>query len=126
MFPLSHSSPFVEPTHRGLADSPAIHIGQVDKVRALEAEICALQGLVCHLLEKNEYLRMRLQMSQRTDSGEGLSFSSTKDRGLYSLGNSSRCQPKIAASTDQTPGPNIAIDSAIATERIVSSRRPAP
>lgn len=33
------------------------------RVQELEAEVSALQGLVCYLLEKNEYLRIRLQAS---------------------------------------------------------------
>jgi hypothetical protein len=37
-------------------------ISQEVRVRELEAEVNALQGLVCHLLERNERLRMRLQM----------------------------------------------------------------
>jgi hypothetical protein len=38
-------------------------ISQEERVRELEAEVNALQELVCYLLEKNEYLRVRLQMS---------------------------------------------------------------
>ncbi len=64
MFPLSHSSPpLVEQTSESLNDSRATHISQEQRVHALEAEVNALQGLVCHLLEKNEYLRIRLRMS---------------------------------------------------------------
>jgi hypothetical protein len=63
MFPPSHSSPFVEQTAENLTNSLAAHISQDQRVHALEAEVDALQELVCHLLEKNEYLRMRLQMS---------------------------------------------------------------
>ena len=35
-------------------------------VRAREAEIYALQMLVCHLLEKNERLRMRIRAKENT------------------------------------------------------------
>ncbi len=64
MFPLSHpSSPFIEQASESLNDPPATPISQEQKVQALEAEVNALRGLVCHLLEKNEYLRMRLRMS---------------------------------------------------------------
>ena len=55
MFPVSYSSlPLVEQTSEGLNDSRATHISQEQRVHALEAEVNALHGLVCHLLEKNE------------------------------------------------------------------------
>ena len=61
MFPLSHPSPpFVEQESESLDDS---HISLEQKMRALEAEVNALQRLVCHLLERNECLRVRLRMS---------------------------------------------------------------
>ncbi len=63
MFPLSHLSPFVQQTAGNLTSSLAAHINQDQRVHALEAEVDALQELVCHLLEKNENLRMRLKMS---------------------------------------------------------------
>jgi hypothetical protein len=59
MFPISHSSsPLVEQESGSLNESPATNIGQEQRVRALEAEVKALQRLVCHLLERNESLRM--------------------------------------------------------------------
>jgi GTP cyclohydrolase II len=57
--PFSNSwSPFVEQSVNG---SPATDISREQRVHALRAEVNALQGLVCHLLEKNECLRMRLR-----------------------------------------------------------------
>jgi hypothetical protein len=38
-------------------------ISPEERVRELEAEVNALRGLVCYLLEKNECLRIRLRMS---------------------------------------------------------------
>lgn len=62
MFPLSHSSPsLVEQKYESLNESAATIISQEQRVHALEAEVRALQGLVCHLLERNEYLRMSLR-----------------------------------------------------------------
>jgi hypothetical protein len=64
MFPLyDWSSPLAEQTSEGLNDAPTTHVSEEQRVHALETEVNALQGLVCYLLEKNEYLRMRLPMS---------------------------------------------------------------
>jgi hypothetical protein len=38
-------------------------MSQEQRVNALEAEVNALRGLVCHLLERNEYLLMGLGTS---------------------------------------------------------------
>jgi hypothetical protein len=64
MFPLSHSSSsLVVQTLESRNGSPATNVSQEERVKALEAEINALQGLVCHLIERNEHLRMCLRMS---------------------------------------------------------------
>ena len=62
MFPPSHYSHIPDQEPRGF-DSQEARISQEERMRALEAEVNALQGLVCYLLEKNEYLRLRLRMS---------------------------------------------------------------
>lgn len=62
MFRPSSYSPFPDREPRGL-DSQETRIRQEERVQELEAEVNALQGLVCYLLEKNEHLRIRLQMS---------------------------------------------------------------
>jgi hypothetical protein len=41
-----------------VADDPA---SLMQQVRSLDAEVAALQTLICFLLEKNERLRMRLR-----------------------------------------------------------------
>jgi len=62
MFPLSHSSPpFVVQESESLDDSPETQISKRQRVHALKAKVNVLQGLVCHLLAKNEYLRMRFR-----------------------------------------------------------------
>mgnify|MGYP001598461653 CR=1 FL=1 len=43
----------------GLNDSSELSMSLKQTVLALDAEIEALQKLVCYLLEKNEHLRMR-------------------------------------------------------------------
>lgn len=64
MLHLSHSSsPVAEQEPRGLKDSPDTFTVQEERVRELEAKVSALQGLVCHLLEANERLRIRLRAS---------------------------------------------------------------
>jgi hypothetical protein len=62
MFRPSHYSHSPDQEQRDL-DSQVDCITQDKRVRELEAEVNALQGLVCYLLEKNEHLRIRLQMS---------------------------------------------------------------
>jgi hypothetical protein len=63
MFPTSHSSSRLgEQLSDDSRTSPETLISQEQRVRALEKEVIALQGLVCYLLEKNEYLRIRLRM----------------------------------------------------------------
>lgn len=64
MIPLPRcSSPMAEQESEGFNDSPRASISQEQRLLALEAEVTALQGLVCYLLEKNEYLRRRLRLS---------------------------------------------------------------
>lgn len=57
---LSHSFSIHVQESDTAADSTE-NCSQSEQVRELEAEVDALRRLVCHLLEKNERLRMRLQ-----------------------------------------------------------------
>ena len=61
MFGPNHYAQFsdIEPQD---VDSQETCISQEERMRGLEAEVNALQGLVCYLLEKNEYLRVQLRM----------------------------------------------------------------
>jgi hypothetical protein len=60
MFPLSHSLSTQAQESDRRSDSSEICLNLEQRVNALEAEVDALQRLVCHLLEKNERLRMRV------------------------------------------------------------------
>ena len=60
---LSVSHPFSLPNRKAdrVDNPPNTSISTEQRVHALEAEITALQKLVCDLLEKNERLRMQLK-----------------------------------------------------------------
>jgi hypothetical protein len=63
MFHLSHLFSFAAQDSHSLKDLPETSTIQEERVRELEAEVRALQGLVCYLLEKNECLRVRIWTS---------------------------------------------------------------
>jgi hypothetical protein len=57
------SSSLAEQDSKGSDDSPRASMSHEQRLLALEEDVIALQGLVCYLLEKNEYLRMQFRLS---------------------------------------------------------------